>query len=172
MAKGRYIPRNPQKYWGNPNNIYFRSSWELTCCKFFDMSNAVSRWNSEEIHISYISPRDHRVHQYWPDFMVELINANKEIERWLIEVKPLKETSIEHAKTVYDKIAVAVNQAKWDAAIKFAAANNMKFKVITELDIYKMDPTKKKKTVKPKVVVKAKQPKKPVAPKKPKKYVK
>jgi len=156
MAKGRFIPTNPQKYMGNPSEIFFRSSWELTVMKFFDKSSSVMRWASETIIVPYISPKDGRVHRYYPDFFCELINAQQELERWLIEVKPLKETSYDHAKTLHDKLNVAINEAKWDAARKFAAVNNMKFRVITELDIYKMAPPKKPK-------VKSTAPKKPRA---------
>lgn len=145
MAKGRFIPINPAKYVGNPNNIFFRSSWELTVLKFFDKSNAVIRYASEEIVVPYVSPKDGKVHRYFPDFYVELINAQQVIEKWLVEVKPLKETDHQFAKTVYDKMAVAINEAKWNAAKKFCSMNGLQFKVITELDIYKMDPTKKNK---------------------------
>lgn len=151
MAKGRFIPRHPQKYMGNAQNILFRSSWELTVMKFFDNSTSVSRWASEEVHLPYISPKDGRVHQYYPDFLFEMINANQEIERWLVEVKPLKETSIEHAKTAYDRVALAVNEAKWKAAEMFCQVNNLKFKVITELDIYRMMPRANIKTPKKRV---------------------
>ena len=155
MAKGRFIPKNPQKYFGNPNQIFFRSSWELTVMKFFDSSVSVNRWNSEEFSIPYISPKDARVHQYYPDFMFEMINTSKDVERWIVEVKPLKETSMQFAKSLHDKVSVAVNEAKWAAAERFCLANNMKFKVITELDIYRMQPPKKKKKV-PKCPKKAK----------------
>lgn len=166
MAQGRFIPRNPQKYFGNSTQIFFRSSWELTVMKFFDSSTSVTRWNSEEVAISYISPKDGRIHRYYPDFMFEMININQEVERWIVEVKPLKETSIEHAKSAYDKVAVAVNEAKWFAAERFCQANGMKFKVITEVDIYRMVPrTAKKKAPKVKKLA-ANGTKKPVTPRK------
>lgn len=158
MAKGRFIPKNPQKYLGNPNNIFFRSSWELTCCKFFDNSSAVMKWASEEVAIPYISV-DGRVHRYYPDFLAKIINAQGIVEDWLIEVKPLKEANIEFAKTAYDKLALAKNEAKWKAAQLFANANNMKFKIVTEIELYKLHPPKikkpgekKPKTVKPKTI--------------------
>ena len=34
--KGKFIPQNPKKYNGNPENIIYRSSWELRCMKWFD----------------------------------------------------------------------------------------------------------------------------------------
>jgi hypothetical protein len=157
MAKGRFIPKNPQKYLGNVNNIIFRSSWELTCLKFFDSSSAVMKYASEEIAIPYVSI-DGRVHRYYPDFLAKIINAQGVVEDWLLEVKPLKESNIDFAKTAYDKLALAKNEAKWKAAQLFANANNMKFKVITEIEIYKLQPPKprkakdKVKTAKPKTI--------------------
>jgi hypothetical protein len=161
MAKGRFIPKNPQKYVGNPNQIIFRSSWELTVMKFFDNSTAVRRWNSEEVAIQYISPYDNRPHKYYPDFLCEMINKQGVSETWIIEVKPLKETSLEYAKNDYDKKALILNEAKWKAAEKFAIIHGMKFKVITELDIYRMIPPKK-----PKKKVGVKKVKRPVGTKK------
>ena len=32
--QGRYKAKNPSKYKGDPSNIIFRSSWELTCFKY------------------------------------------------------------------------------------------------------------------------------------------
>ena len=36
--KGRFIPKNPGKYLGNPNTIMFRSAWELRVMQFFDQN--------------------------------------------------------------------------------------------------------------------------------------
>lgn len=153
MAKGRYIPKNPQKYVGNVNQIIFRSSWELTVLKFFDSSQSVLRYGSEEIAVPYISPKDGRVHKYYPDFICEYLDASANLQREIVEVKPLKETDIKYAKTPYDRECLAINEAKWKAASQFAAANGMSFRVITEATIYKQDPAsrnKTRKTVKPK----------------------
>jgi hypothetical protein len=144
MAKGRFVPKHPEKYLGNPNNIIFRSSWELSCCKFFDSSNAVTRWASEEIAIPYVSPLDARIHRYFPDFIAKITDSSGTTDTWLIEVKPLHQTDMKYAKNVQQKMEVAKNEAKWKAATNFAALNNMKFKVLTELDIYALDPDRGK----------------------------
>lgn len=39
--KGRFSPRNPQKYKGDPTNIIYRSGWELRVMKFFDDNEAI-----------------------------------------------------------------------------------------------------------------------------------
>ena len=158
--KSRYIPKNPGKYIGNPNNIVCRSRWETQVCKFFDLSVSVLRWASEEFNLQYISPIDRKVHKYYPDFYVEYKDKSGNLVKEIVEVKPLKESTAEAAKTEYDKKALMVNEAKWKAAKAFASANGMQFRVLTELSLFKqVDKPVKKKTVKPKII-------KPTAPKK------
>ncbi|MEM2159537.1 MAG: TnsA endonuclease N-terminal domain-containing protein [Candidatus Nitrosotenuis sp.] len=135
--KGRFIPKNPQKYVGNPNNIIFRSSWELSVLKFFDSSNAVLKYASEEFSVPYISPLDGKVHRYFPDFVVSYLDANGNVQQEIVEVKPLKEADERFAKTPLDKSRLLVNNAKWEAAARFAGNNGMVFRVITEASIFK-----------------------------------
>jgi hypothetical protein len=143
--KARYIPKHPQKYMGNIAKIIARSTWEVTVMKFFDMSNSVVRWASEPFPISYIHPVDRRPHKYYVDFYVEYVNAKGEPVKELVEVKPLKESHDDAAKTEYDKQCLAVNKAKWQAATAFANANGMSFRVITEVSMFKQIPTYPKK---------------------------
>jgi hypothetical protein len=44
---------------------------------------------------------------------------------------------MESAKSYRDKLMVAINMAKWAAADAWARANNMRFRVVTEFDIFK-----------------------------------
>jgi hypothetical protein len=46
--KGRFIPKNPQKYIGDSTKIIGRSSWEFMLFKWLDSTPAVMRWASEE----------------------------------------------------------------------------------------------------------------------------
>jgi hypothetical protein len=138
--KARFMPANPQKYIGDVNRIFARSSWEITVMKFFDSSNAVMRWGSEVIKIPYVKPTDGRVHHYFPDFIVAYKDKDGNLQREIIEVKPMKETHLTAKSSLYDKIAIAINEAKWTAASAFAAANGMSFRVITEASIYKSVP--------------------------------
>jgi hypothetical protein len=140
--RARFIPKNPSKYIGNPGNILCRSSWELSVCKFFDTHPSVYKWGSEEIKIPYIKPTDNRVHHYFPDFIVMYKDQNGEIIKEIVEVKPLKESVLTERSSVYDKMQIAVNHAKWAAAEAFAAANGMRFRVLTEVSIFKNSPTK------------------------------
>lgn len=133
--------------YGNAGKIIFRSSWEIAVMRFFDLSTAVLKWGSEEFSISYIHPGDRRVHKYFPDFFCVFKNAQGIEECWIVEVKPLKETLLEYAKTEYDKQMLAINMAKWTAAKAFAESRGLKFRVITEKDIFKYrTPVKNKQT--------------------------
>lgn len=164
--KGRYIPKHPQKIIGNPNNIIFRSSWELNVMKFFDMSVAVKRWGSEILQVKYLSPKDGRVHTYFPDFYCEFLDVSGKIVKEIIEVKPLSQSNDLAAKSVYDKQALVLNKAKWAAATAFAAAHGMSFRVITEQSIFKQVQKKPRAVKKPRKIITAKTATKPRSPKK------
>ena len=53
--KGIFKPKNKQKYIGNPDNVIFRSSWELSFMNFIDRSDVVVKWASEEKMASLFS---------------------------------------------------------------------------------------------------------------------
>ena len=143
-AYGRFIPKNPQKYAGDPTKIMFRSSWETAAMKFFDSSAAVLKWGSEEIKIPYLKPFVDPVTgkpgvkpaNYFPDFVVVYQDKNGNIQKEILEIKPLKESLQEKAKTDRDKMALVVNIAKWKAAEAFARQHGMKFRVITEKSLF------------------------------------
>jgi hypothetical protein len=143
--RARFIPRHPEKYEGDRDNIWARSSWEVTVMKWLDSRDAVKRWGSEEINISYISPLDNRVHQYYPDFFVEYEGANGEVLREIVEVKPRHEADADYAKNDRSKTALAVNEAKWRSAAIWCESRGMTFRVITEHSIYHQGPEKKRK---------------------------
>lgn len=134
---GKFIPKNPQKYAGNPNNIMFRSTWELRVMTFFDSSTAVIKWASEEIKIPYVSPLDNLVHHYYPDFVVIYTDKNGATQKDIVEVKPASQSLQEYAKSDRDKAALLVNLAKWKFAEQFAKQRGMNFRVITEQTIFK-----------------------------------
>lgn len=56
----------------------------------------------------------------------------------LIEVKPLKQTSIQEAgRSRTAQAAAIVNQAKWQAANAWCKRAGVSFRVITEKDIFR-----------------------------------
>ena len=136
--KSIFKPSNPQKYQGNPNNIICRSSWERHFCNYCDTNPSIIRWASEEFSIPYVSPADGKVHRYYPDFLIEVKETSGKIKKYVVEVKPKKQTQ-EPKKPkritksyIYEATTYAVNQAKWKAASEFCLDNGVEFKVITE----------------------------------------
>lgn len=134
-AQGKYQIKNPEKYVGRKQPTY-RSSWEFTFCAFCDNNPAVIQWASEPFMIPYRNPLTGKNTIYVPDFMMIYMDKNQQKHAEVVEIKPLKETSMESAKSVRDKAAVALNIAKWTAAKAFCAAHGLTFRIVTEHDIY------------------------------------
>jgi hypothetical protein len=136
--KSRYKPINPRKYNGNPNNIICRSSWERKFCQWCDSKESVVSWASEEISIPYVSPKDNRIHKYYPDFLIKVKEHNNRIQTYVVEVKPKKQTLPPKKRKrvtksyIYECTTYAVNQAKWKAASEFCKDNRINFKIVTE----------------------------------------
>ena len=90
--KGRFLPKNPHKYNGDPNNIIFRSTWEVRVMKYLDENPNVKWWASEELYVTYISPVDNKPHRYFPDFITKVVNKQGKEITMMLEVKPEKQT--------------------------------------------------------------------------------
>ena len=90
--KGKFKPKNRDKYKGNPTNIIYRSLWERRFMVYCDSNNSVVKWSSEEIVIPYRSPFDRKIHKYYPDFWVKIKKHDGTIETSIIEVKPKSQT--------------------------------------------------------------------------------
>ena len=135
-AQGKYQIKNPEKYMGKrlPN---YRSSWEFTFMSFCDNNPAVIQWVSEGVKIPYFNPVSGKQTIYVPDFLIVYVDASQKQHTELIEIKPSTETTMESARSYRDKLMVAINMAKWAAADSWARANNMRFRVVTEFDIFK-----------------------------------
>ena len=136
--KGRYRPSNPKKYKGNPSNIIYRSLWERKFMVYCDNHTKILEWGSEEIALPYRSPIDNKVHRYFPDFYIKVRESNGKIKRYIIEIKPKKQTmepKVKKRKTkgyIYEVYEYAKNQAKWKAAEEFCKDRMWEFKVLTE----------------------------------------
>jgi hypothetical protein len=64
--------------------IHYRSGWELTVCKYLDISKDVLSYEYESFGIKYISnSKTGKLRVYYPDFLVTYQNGNK----ILVEVK-------------------------------------------------------------------------------------
>lgn len=139
--KGKFKPKYPEKYAGDPTNIIYRSLWELRLMRYFDQSTSVIKWGSEEVIIPYRSPVDNRIHRYFPDFIVKTKDLNGTINTTIIEVKPLAQTKepVKQEKRtrryIKEVFTWGINQAKWKAAEEFCKDRNWQFKIMTEKEI-------------------------------------
>jgi len=145
--KGFFKPLHPEKYMGNPKNIIYRSSWEFKVFMQMDHDPNVKFWASEEFSIKYLSPKDKRVRRYFPDVYVEYKDGKKE----LIEIKPFAQcikpkagTKKNSRKLLNETVTYAVNQAKWAAAKQWCEERNIKFKILTEKQLFPKIVKKKK----------------------------
>ena len=134
-ANGIYQLLNPEKYVGK-KSPHYRSSWEHAVMRMCDGNPAIMQWANESIHISYRNPFTNKNTIYIPDFFVVYVDANgqKHAEVW--EVKPHKETTMEAAKSKRDQAYAVLNAAKWQACQAWCKANNVKFRIITEHDLF------------------------------------
>lgn len=139
--KGRFKPKYPQKYKGNPTNIIYRSLWELRVMRYLDQHPGILEWGSEEIVIPYISPVDSKIHRYFPDFYVKMRNTSGVIETMILEIKPSVQTKepVKQDKVsrryIKEVFTYGINQAKWKAAEDFCKDRKWTFKVLTEKEL-------------------------------------
>jgi hypothetical protein len=139
--KGYFKPKHPEKYKGNPNNIIYRSSWELKLMLHLDTHPHVIQWSSEEFFIPYKSPVDGKIHRYFPDFYVKKRNADGKIEVQIIEVKPAYQTvppvvkESKSKKYINEVFTWGINSAKWKAAREYCADRKWEFNIFTEKEL-------------------------------------
>lgn len=139
--KGKFSPKNPQKYRGDYTNIVYRSTWECRVMTWLDGNESIIEWSSEEIVIPYKSPVDNRVHRYFPDFYVKVKQKDDTIRVMIIEVKPAKQTKPPEKKKkvtkqyIQEVVTWGINEAKWKAANEFCLDRGWTFKVLTEYDL-------------------------------------
>jgi hypothetical protein len=140
--KGKYKPSYPQKYKGDPTNIVYRSLWERRFMVYCDTNENVLEWASEEKFVAYRSPIDGKVHRYFPDFMIKVKEPNGSIKKYVIEIKPKRQTvpppkpKRQTKGYLHEAYEYAKNQAKWEAAKEWCADRGYTFKVITEDDLF------------------------------------
>lgn len=136
-SNGIFTPKNPGKYIGK-GSIRWRSSWELTFMMFCDSNNHIINWASEALKIPYKHPVTGKQTIYVPDFFVVYDNKFGRRVAEIVEIKPKKQSIIESkAASAKDRLIVAINHAKWDAAMKYCKRNGYVFRVITEDMIFR-----------------------------------
>jgi hypothetical protein len=135
-AKGKFTPSNPQKYVGKVLPTY-RSGWELTFMQFCDKNDNVLQWASEPMRIPYRNPLTGKNTNYVPDFLLVYQNKYGKQIAELVEIKPKKQSLIEsRVANARDRAIIAVNHAKWAAAMAWCKTSGITFRVITEDDLF------------------------------------
>ena len=138
---GKYQPRNPKKYVGDPSRIHYRSLWERKFMVYCDSNESIIEWGSEEVIIPYISPWDNKVHRYFPDFYIKVKQSDGNLKKFIIEIKPKKQTkppkpvTRKTKKWLKEVKTWGINEAKWKYATKWCENNNMKFQILNEDDL-------------------------------------
>lgn len=143
--KGRFKPKNYEKYKGDATNIIFRSMLERKFMLYCDANPWVIQWSSEEIVIPYVSPVDKKWHRYFPDFYMKYRDTKHNIRECIVEIKPYSQT-MEPKKTITEKgkptrrfltevMTWGVNQAKWKAATEYCLDRKWEFKILTEKEL-------------------------------------
>jgi hypothetical protein len=142
-SQGFYTILNPEKYVGKGTPKY-RSGWELTFMRFCDNHPSVVSWASECVRIPYKNPFTGKDTYYVPDFLVTYqVNGVNRAE--LIEIKPKSQAVMELARSQQEKMAVALNMCKWQAAQIWCKRMGATFRILTEEDIYNnANPTRKR----------------------------
>lgn len=141
-AQGIFTPKNPDKYLGR-GSIKYRSSWELHFMHLCDQNPGIKAWASESIRIPYRNPFTGKNTIYVPDFFIVYQDNNGVEHRELVEIKPSKEVTMEAARSQRDKLAVALNHAKWAAAKEWCARANIQFRIVSENEIFYQGKPKK-----------------------------
>jgi hypothetical protein len=135
-AKGRFVPKNPEKYVGGHDPIY-RSSWEHTFMLFCDNNPAVEQWASEAVKIPYRDPLTGKNTVYVPDFLIVYTDKNLKRHAELIEIKPNNQAIREAVgKNPHNQAQYIKNLAKWEAAQAWCKGRGIKFRVVSERDIF------------------------------------
>lgn len=140
--KGRFKPQNPEKYKGDPTNIWFRSSWERDMMNWLDQRENVVSWMSEERCFTYKDLTTKKYRRYFPDFIVEF-KRDYGIETRVIEIKPYKQTqppklpkSGRKTKTYKYQVEQYIkNQCKWEQMEKICEDRGWNFQILTEENV-------------------------------------
>lgn len=141
--RGKYIPINPEKYEGNVNKITYDSLWERRFMVYCDTTPSILKWCREPFGIPYISPIDNKQHKYFIDFWVKAKDSSGNIQTYLIEVKPDKQTKEPKLKKtpktnrptkryINELTTYQINVSKWLAAKNLCEDKKWKFVILTE----------------------------------------
>jgi hypothetical protein len=143
FAQSRFTMKNPEKYVGLKTPLS-RSSWEFVFMRMLDEHPSVINWASESIQIPYRDPLTGRSTIYVPDFFIVYSDKDGKHTSELVEVKPSNHTHLAKVgKSRYNQEQYVKNLAKWEAANAWCRQNGIKFRVVTEAEIFHQGATKR-----------------------------
>ena len=156
---GYYNVTNKEKYIGSPNEVIYRSGWEMSFCQWCDASKSIIRWSAEPLSVKYYdkisgiaeaqklglnpnSPSAWTQRNYHIDFYVE-VDKGDHVEKWFIEIKPKNKLIKpipprpdaplkDHKKFVREAKEYIINEEKWKAMNEYATKVGASFYVFTE----------------------------------------
>lgn len=145
---GRFRPKNPNKYKGDPSKIIYRSMWEVKFFKWCDEHPDTIWWQSEELMVPYMSPLDNKMHRYFPDVIVKMKQREGAPKTIMVEIKPYKQTRPPDprkknatptgrvSRRYLNEVKTwGVNDAKWKAARRFCHQRGWEFVIMTEKEL-------------------------------------
>jgi hypothetical protein len=136
FAQGRFEMKNPSKYVGNKTPLA-RSSWETVFMRMLDEHPGVQSWASESIQIPYRDPLTGKYTIYVPDFFIVYQDRNGKKHAEVVEVKPKNQTMRESVgKSRYNQEQYIKNMAKWEAAAAWCKQKKLRFRIVSEDDIF------------------------------------
>jgi len=74
---------------------------------------------------------------YVPDFFIVYMDKNGKKHAEMVEVKPASQMTMENAgKSMAKRKQVVINQAKWESANAYARQRKIKFRVVSEEQLF------------------------------------
>ena len=135
-ARGPFTPKHPDKYVGKKTPTY-RSSWEWAFMNFCDNNPSIINWASESIKIPYRHPFTGKYTVYVPDFFIVYQDKQGRKHAEMVEVKPMSQTNMRDAgRSIAKKKQVVINMAKWEAANAYAKQRKIRFRVLSEEQLF------------------------------------
>lgn len=88
------------------------------------------------MRIPYRNPFTGKDTVYIPDFLIMYQDKTGKKISEVIEVKPKGQASLLEARSQQEKAAVVLNLAKWQAAEAYCKKLGLKFRIVTESDLF------------------------------------
>lgn len=132
--KGKWRPKNRNKYEGDPTKIVYRSLWERQAFRWCDDNDNIKKWSSESVVVPYRSQVDGKYHRYFVDLKITF-NDGRTI---LVEIKPKRQTKPPEKKSrksrryLKEVVAYGINTSKWEYAEEYAKDRGWEFQIWTE----------------------------------------